>query len=112
MTTAVPPRQAADPVRAREALRTALASWQRGDKAGSLRTSSPAVHVTDQDWARGQQLVKYQILPGEEKLDVDLSVKVELSLKDVKTGRTTRKTVVYRVGTDPELFVARTDHEN
>jgi hypothetical protein len=96
----------ADPELAREALRSALDAWARGEKSGSLHNGAPPVHVTDGDWDKGLRLDKYQLTPAGQVNGPELRCPAQLSLRD-KRGRSFKKQVVYLVGTGPLVSIAR-----
>jgi hypothetical protein len=98
----------ADPAQARDALRTALDAWQRGDRPDALRAASPAVHVNDPDWSAGHRLTRYQIAAGGDRAGTDLRYPVRLTFTGPK-GQTVQKNTAYMVGTSPVLTVVRHD---
>jgi hypothetical protein len=101
----------ADPARARQALRTALDAWQQGGQPGSLKSGSPAVHVSDQDWSAGYRLTRYQIAEDGQRAGVDLRYRVALTLLAPR-GQTVHKDTAYLVGTSPVLTVVRLDPDS
>jgi len=95
-----------DSPRAREALRTALESWKKGEPPATLKSASPSIVVQDLDWMGGSKLVDYEIT-GEGKFDdANLRIPVKLTLKS-PAGKDVKKGVSYVVGTDPVLTVFR-----
>lgn len=50
---------------ARQALEAALSAWQRGEPAGKLSESSPAVQVVDATRPAAQKLARFEILKDE-----------------------------------------------
>jgi hypothetical protein len=101
----------AGPDQARDALRTALDAWQRGDRPDALRAASPAVHVRDPDWAAGRRLTQYQIAGDGGRSGVDLRYTVRLTLTGPK-GKAVQKDTAYVVGTSPALTVVRNDPDS
>jgi hypothetical protein len=95
----------ADSVQAREALRLALDSWQKGVAADCLKERQPPIQVVDHQWRTGYQLVRYQ-LGSDGQLGANLRCQVQLALKNPK-GKALNKKAVYSVGTSPVLTVCR-----
>jgi hypothetical protein len=95
----------ADSVQAREALRLALDSWQKGVVADSLKQGQPPIQVVDHQWRSGYQLVRYQ-LGSDGQLGTNLRCQVQLALKNPK-GKVLNKKAIYSVGTSPVLTVSR-----
>ena len=50
---------------ARRALEAALSAWQRGEPAGKIESTSPAVEVVDTKRPQGQKLVRFEIVKEE-----------------------------------------------
>jgi hypothetical protein len=99
----------ADPEQARAALRSALDAWKEGAAPDSLKGQRPAIHVSDQDWSGGMQLLGYEIL-ADQPFGADLRCRVRLALQNGR-GQAVRKIALYGVGTSPVLTVLRTDEE-
>ncbi|MBX6312235.1 MAG: hypothetical protein IRY99_04850 [Isosphaeraceae bacterium] len=97
---------AVDPPRAREALRTALESWKRGDKLESLKSASPPIIVQDFDWMAGLSLIRYEVTGDGKDDDANLRIPVTLTLQ-AQDGKEIQKKVRYVVGTSPSLTVFR-----
>jgi hypothetical protein len=98
----------ADPDQARDALRTALDAWQRGDRPDSLAGAGQGVQVNDPDWSEGCRLTRYDIAGDGKRAGIDLRYQVTLTLTD-SNGNRVRKDAVYVVGTSPVLSVVRYD---
>jgi hypothetical protein len=96
----------ADPEQGREALRSALDAWARGEKSDSLRGGTPPIQVVDGDWDKGLRLAKYQLAPADRMSDPNLLCSVQLSLRDGR-GRALTKRVVYHIGTGPLISIVR-----
>jgi hypothetical protein len=94
-----------DSAQAREALRLALESWQKGASPASLKERQPPIHVVDHQWRGGYQLVRYQ-LGTEGQIGASLRCQAQLSLKNAK-GKSLHKKAVFSVGTSPVLTVHR-----
>lgn len=105
----VPP-PAAEGALAVEALTTALESWRTGAIDDSLRSRSPSIHVADDDWHAGRQLVGFQLF--NETLDVSATAARIQAYLDLSgpTG-TQRKVVQFLVSTSPSISVVRFDDE-
>ncbi len=101
----------AEPTQAREALRTVLDAWQRGDALDSLRSGSPAVRVNEPDWAAGCRLTRYQIVSNGDRAGIDIRFPVVLTLQQ-PNGKTLRKNAAYMVGTSPALTIVRHDPQS
>jgi hypothetical protein len=95
----------ADAVQAREALRLALDSWQKGAAAQALKDRQPPIQVVDHQWRTGYQLVRYQ-LGNDGQIGTNLRCQVQLALKNPR-GKALNKKAVYSVGTSPVLTVSR-----
>jgi len=102
------PRRAADvePEKARDALRTALESWKKGDKPAALQQRSPAITVQDMDWESGARLMSYELKDEGTAYDANLYCTVQLTLRPAQ-GPEVKKEVTYIVGTSPVLTVFR-----
>lgn len=102
------PNAPVDAPKAREALKTVLEGWKRGDAPKSLRSSVTPITVQDFDWMNGLTLVDYRIIDDGKPLDANLSVPVKLTLTGGPAKKKPRdKTVYYLVGTSPETTVFR-----
>jgi hypothetical protein len=101
----ISPPKPADTVQARQALRIALDTWQKGVEPGSLKVSEPPIQVVDHQWRSGYQLVGYQV-GGDRPLGANLRCQVQLALKNAK-GKPLHKKAVYSIGTSPVLTVVR-----
>ncbi|MDE2508189.1 MAG: hypothetical protein KGM43_13315 [Planctomycetota bacterium] len=95
-----------DPDLAREALRTVLDTWKRGEAPASLKSQSPAITVQDFDWQGGRTLIDYELLGDDRAVEANLYCGVVLKLKG-KTGKVEKKRVRYIVGTSPITTVFR-----
>jgi hypothetical protein len=102
------PKRAADvePEKARDALRTALESWKKGDKPETLQQRSPAITVQDMDWESGLRLLSYELKDEGSAYDANLYCEVRLTLRTPQ-GAEAKKEVTYIVGTSPVLTVFR-----
>jgi hypothetical protein len=98
----------ADPVDGRKALQTALDAWKAGETPKALAVRTPAITVSDGDWAAGLALQGYKADDEGKLVGADLNYKVVLELKNRK-GKVTSKTAVYAVSTHPQLLVLRQD---
>jgi hypothetical protein len=95
-----------DPARAREALRTALDAWQRGESTEALKQRRPPIQVVDHEWRDGVQLVRYRLGDHGQAAGGDLRCPVVLLLRG-KNGKAVEKKAVFGVGTAPVLTVVR-----
>ena len=50
-----------DADRGRDALKTALDAWKKGDKPEALKNNTPAITAQDLDWLGGAKLVNYEV---------------------------------------------------
>ena len=91
-----------DAPKAREALKTALDGWKRGDAPNSFAGATPAMTVQDMDWSSGVKLVEYKVASS-------LYVPVTLTLRP-KQGSEVKKSVTYIVNTSPIVTVFRGLH--
>lgn len=97
------------PVRAeqaREALKAALDSWKRGEKADALQSASPPIFVIDQEWQDGAVLKDYRLVGDGEAKDANLYCEVVLTVRPPGRAEVTR-TVTYVVSTAPNRTVSR-----
>jgi len=99
--------QAVDPARAREALKTALEHWKKGDGPGSLTTSETPMVARDFEWSEGAKLLDYQVLGDGKEEDANLRVQVQLKLGPRGKTKAVEKKVWYVVGTSPSVTVFR-----
>jgi hypothetical protein len=98
--------QPADHEAARDALRTALDAWKKGDPPDSLAQAQPPIHVSDWRWRSGVKLVRYQIDEGDQTTGAERRCPVQLWI-DAGAGKTIQETTVYGVATHPALTVSR-----
>ena len=98
----------ADPSVARETLKASLEAWKTGEAPKVLAQRTPSIRVADEDWLAGARLQDFRIDDPGRIIGTNLTCKVVLYLKD-KRGRSIKKTVLYGIGTDPELTVVRYD---
>ncbi len=97
---------------ARDALKTALDGWKKGDTPKSFADASPPMIVQDLEWEGGAKLVDYQLVDDGKAYNANLRVQVKLTLdsdqaKSKAAGKQTEKTVWYLVGTSPKVTVFR-----
>jgi hypothetical protein len=95
-----------DPPRAREALKTVLDGWKKGDTPAGLKSASPSIVVQDFDWMSGHRLLAYEVASDGKDDDANLRIPVKLTLK-APNGRELEKRVSYVVGTSPAVTVFR-----
>lgn len=95
-----------DADRAREALKTTLDGWKKGDKPETLKEGTPSITVQDMDWMGGARLVDYQVDGDGKAVEANLFVPVKLTLR-TKDGKELKKNVSYVVGTSPIVTVFR-----
>ncbi len=95
-----------DSSKARDALKTTLEAWKRGDEPSALKSASPAITAQDLDWLAGSKLVSYEVKGEGTGVGSNLRVPVQVTLTD-KDGKDVVKTVNYVVGTSPSLTVFR-----
>jgi hypothetical protein len=92
--------------KARDALRTALESWKKGDKVDSLQSGSPPIYVIDMDWQAGAKLVDFKLVNDGERKDAHLFCPVKLSIRNA-AGKEEQREVTYIIATAPNLTVSR-----
>ena len=95
----------ADEATAVAALKTTLDKWKAGATADSLRQEKPAIHADDYDWEAGNKLVSYELQPTLPATGVSARIPAVLEIQSA--AGVERKTVHYRVETDPGLSVVR-----
>ena len=100
------PAAPVDPQGARDALKTVLESWKKGDAVDMLKTASPPIVVQDFDWSGGSKLIAYEVTSEGKYDDANLRIPVTLTLQPPK-GKEKKKKVSYVVGTSPSLTVFR-----
>ncbi|HEV3023516.1 MAG TPA: hypothetical protein VGX76_13675 [Pirellulales bacterium] len=91
---------------ARQALATALESWQAGDLPAKIRESLPAITMVDPEWEIGQKLERFEIVGPEVDTGRNLICPVKLVFK-VERGTETASQVKYVVGTSPVITIFR-----
>jgi hypothetical protein len=94
---------------AREALKTSLEAWKKGDSPDTLKNGSPSIIAQDPDWVTGARLVAYTFDGDDNRVAENLFIPVELTLK-LKTGKQAAKNVTYVIGTSPQVMVFRSLH--
>jgi hypothetical protein len=93
--------------RARDAVQSGLTAWKQGEKIAKLKTASPPVEFTDDNWHPGQfKLLDFEIKKTEGKPGTPLRCTVFLSMQDRK-GKKIEKDVVYEVRPGSPTVVAR-----
>ncbi len=98
--------KAVDAAGARQALRTTLEAWKKGEPIGSLKEQSPSIVAQDLDWESGSTLVGFNVLDDGKDESISLRIPVELTLQD-KAGKEVKKKVKYMIGTSPVITVFR-----
>ena len=91
---------------AREALQTALTTWQSGTAHGTIESTQPAINVFDLRWQGGQKLESFQIveeITGQEQ--PAFGVKIKLNNKPEETN------TYLVVGIDPLLIFRDIDYK-
>jgi hypothetical protein len=107
--------QPVDVPQARDALKTALDAWKKGEATQSLASSSMPMTVQDFEWDGGAKLIDYQLMDDGKAEDANLRIAVKLTMtgglatgKSQNTsGKTMEKKASYVVGTSPRLTVFR-----
>jgi hypothetical protein len=102
-------RQAASPVdadKAREALKTTLSTWQKGESLDSLKQNA-SITASDAKWAGGHQLIRYEVTE-DKVVGLDLQCHVLLVLKG-PDGKQTEEKALFVVSTAPGLVVLHTE---
>ena len=98
---------------ARDALKTALDGWKKGETPTSFASASSPMIVQDFEWESGTKLVDYQLVDDGKAFDANLRIQVKLTLtggqekKAAASGKNLEKTVWYLVGTSPKVTVFR-----
>jgi hypothetical protein len=106
------PASPVDESHARDALKTALDAWKKGETSQSLASSSSPMTVQDFEWDTGSKLVDYQLL-GDGRADgPNLRIQVMITTigepaKGKKETKPAEKKASYVVGTSPRLTVFR-----
>jgi hypothetical protein len=95
-----------DAAKARDALRTALDSWKRGEKIDQLQSASPPVYVIDSEWQAGVVLKEYKLVNDGTPMDANLHCPVRLTVKAAGGAESTRE-VTYVISTAPNVTVSR-----
>jgi hypothetical protein len=95
-----------DAAKARDALRTALDSWKRGDTVDALQKSSPPIYIIDTEWQSGVILKDYQIRGDGQEMDAQLFCSVTIRVKPPNGPEVTRE-LTYIISTAPNVTVAR-----
>jgi hypothetical protein len=99
-------RNPVDPERAREALKTTLESWKKGESMDSLQSATPSIVAQDSDWRSGAKLTDFEVAGDGKPMDANLRVAVKLTLRN-KQGKEVKKSVNYLVTTSPAVTVFR-----
>jgi hypothetical protein len=101
-----------DEPQARDALKTALDTWKKGEASQSLASSPNSMTVQDFEWDTGAKLIDYQLLDDGRTEGSNLRVQVKLTTigepaKGKKEAKPTEKKASYVVSTSPRLTVFR-----
>ena len=102
------PPEPADPDQARQALRTALGAWQKGEAPEALKARQPPVYVNDADWQAGLRLAGYELKGDGKYYGAQFRCSVVLSLESGK-GKRSDKVVKYLIDTHPRVVIVRDD---
>jgi len=92
---------------ARQALETALKTWQSGTAHGPITSSKPEIHVFEARWRGGKKLESFEIveqLTGQEH--PQFTVKLKLA------GQPEETTTYHVVGIDPLNIFGEADYKN
>jgi hypothetical protein len=92
-----------DETQALEACSTFLKAWQEGRTPADLK---PDIVGSDYDWAAGQRLVSFEVLPEKKSDGTNLHIPVRLTLQD-GAGKESQADAIYTVGTSPVVTVFR-----
>jgi hypothetical protein len=89
-----------DSSEARGVLDRALAAWQKGKTADSLKGEEPSLEASDHQWKNGLHLVKYEVQNDRPPSGTVQSFRVTLWLKDDRSKQT-KVIKQYNVTTSP-----------
>lgn len=92
--------------RAESALRSALDAWKEGRPAAALKARTPAVEITDPDWASGHRLHGYEVRRCEAERGRNARCWVVLSLL-ARGGKRSEKEVVYELKAGDTVVIGR-----
>jgi hypothetical protein len=98
----------ADPAQGRDALKTALEAWKKGDSVESLASAIPSITVADQRWQDRYKLVRYELADDDKVVGYDLQCRTTLWLKS-PDGKEFQEKAVFSVSTNPRLVVVRAE---
>src|SRR5579883_1741661 len=100
------PRNApVDAAKARDALRSALESWKKGEKADALQRASPPIYVIDTEWQSGVPLTEFRLVSDGEEKDAQLFCPVRLTVRG-PDGKAVQRDVIFMVSTAPNITVS------
>jgi hypothetical protein len=98
----LPPQ--ASPDQAREALRTALDAWQKGESIEALAQREPPVYFNDPKCRSSLRLQGYKLVDGHNFHGQSVRLAAVLSLKQ-EDGQTQDREVGYLVDTSPAIVI-------
>lgn len=98
----------AEPDGARQALTTALDTWQSGEPPDALASREPPLRILDRDWSGGSTLIGYKLKGDGHPLGPNVQQTVTLNLKTPR-GKALKKTVNYVIGSGDPPVIARQD---
>jgi hypothetical protein len=104
-TSSLPP--ATDAGQGREVLKRALDTWAQGGRPDDLKSANPPVIVNDPDWSAGYRLTKYDIAAKDNRIGVDLLLRVNLTLARPDGGAPVERKVNYSVAIGSSTVVLR-----
>lgn len=94
--------------RGQEAVRTALAAWQKREPLKKFQAEAPTIQINEPDWDSGLQLLDFNIQRTEGVQGTNARCWVVLDLKDRK-GKKISRDVVYEINLtkQPTLVIGR-----
>jgi hypothetical protein len=104
-SSSLPP--ATDATQGREVMKRALDTWAKGGQPDDLMSAKPPVIVNDPDWSAGYRLTKYDIAPTDNRIGVDLLLRVNLTLTRPDGGTPLERKVNYSVAIGSSTVVLR-----
>lgn len=94
-----------NPPQARDALRTILDAWKKGESYEAFKERNASFPVNEFEWGDGYKLSSYKI-DSEKEMGASLQCEVQLNLEDAK-GNAVQRNARYQVTTSPVVTVVR-----
>ncbi|MCI0377488.1 MAG: hypothetical protein L0215_07775 [Gemmataceae bacterium] len=94
----------ADPQKAKDALRTALETWQKGEPIETLAKRAPPIYFNDPKATEGARLTSFELDDNHEFFGQSVRVTVKATLER-ESGKSKQRQLNYLVDTSPAVVI-------